>query len=257
VSLEAPGDADRDLALTRARVALATAAHAGGAIIDFNTIPLDDILPLVAAGDATARTTLAEWLELDPAPEHVLRVVEQVPGRPPRSLVGALGDWSSRLDQSSRTAFLTFLLAKELGAPEWVRCVAQHGVDDEVLTDELVATVKGAPRAEQREEAIDLIIALAPNTHRGQRAVAGLIETLLGTGTKVDLKLALRAAEALGTQHRSADRLRLAFKAAHDNHAHSVPTTSLETLARAGVKLPQKTVAKTATNVWKRLWGGR
>jgi hypothetical protein len=134
--------------------------------------------------------------------------------------------------------------------------VGQHGVDDEALAQKLVTMVQDASKAEQREEAIDLIIALAPNTHRGQKAVAGLIEGLLGTGTKVDFKLALRAVEALGTQHRSAERLRAAFKAAHDDHDRSVPMKSVEALARAGIKLPQKTVAKAAVSAWKRLWGG-
>ncbi|MEA2193372.1 MAG: hypothetical protein QOI73_3493 [Solirubrobacteraceae bacterium] len=255
-STEAPGQTERDTALTRARVALAGAVRSGRADVDFTAIPLDEILALVDAADADAHRALAEWLALDPTPEHALRVVQQVDGRPPRSLVSAIGDWAGRLDESERTAFVNSLLATKQRAPEWVRCVGQHGIDDEALAQKLVAMVQDASNAEQREEGIDLIIALAPNTHRGQKAVAGLVEGLLGTGTKVDFKLALRAVEALGTQHRSAERLRAAFKAAHDDHDRSVPIKSVEALARAGIKLPQKTVAKAAVSAWKRLWGG-
>jgi hypothetical protein len=254
-SLETSGVSERDAALTRTRVALAGAACADGAPADFAAIPVDEVLALVAAAGADALDTVARWLALDPTPEQTMLVVQKVGGRPPRSLVSAVGEWAGRLDEPARTAFLDALLALKNPAPEWIRCVAQHGVEDEALTEKLVAMVKDASNADQREERIDLIVALAPGTHRGQKAVAGLIEGLLATGTKVDFRLALKAVEGLGTQHRSTERLRAAFKAAHDDRGHSVPTKAVETLARAGIKLPQKTVAAAALEVWRKLRG--
>ncbi len=251
-----PGDAERDTALTRARIALAKASGGDGAKPDFAAIPFDEVQALVQAGTQESRAGLAEWFELQPDSKQVLLVIEATNGKRPRQLVTSVGDWAGGLDDASRTRVVQELLKQAGPDPDWVRAVAQHGIDDYVLTEQLAGSVESAGNADQREQLIDLIVALSPGTHRSQKRVADLVVGLLATGTKVDFKLALKAVDALGTQHRSAERLRTAFKNSHAKNNHQVPAKSVEALARAGIKLPQKTLAEAAIDVWRGLRGG-
>ena len=253
LTTSATGTSAQDTALTRARVGLASAVHAAGAAVDFSAIPTDEILALVAADTDDSRIAIVEWLAIDSPNKQVVEVVRAISGRPARRLVHALRDWAARLDEPGRTEFLKGLLLGASPDPDWVRAVAQHGVDDDALTETLVAGVMQASNADEREEVIDIFVALSPRSHRGQKRVADVIEGLLGSGAKVDFKLALKAVEVLGNQHRSAERLRIAFKSAHEKHGHDIPEKSIASLARAGIKVSQKRSAKSAV---RKLLGG-
>ncbi|MGB7160172.1 MAG: P-loop NTPase fold protein [Tepidisphaeraceae bacterium] len=253
--LAAPSGSERLTTLTKTRIAVATAAVAGGESFDPAFVPLSDVLELDVARDKEARASVAAWLRLSPPLAQVLAFLTHTRGRPARPLPLAVGDWAASLDIAQRTEVVGQLLKSEYEFPDWIRAVSQHGVDDEPLMTDLAGRVARAGNRTQRETAVDLVVALAPTSAGGQRKVADIIEGLLRRGTRVDFMLACRATAALGNRHRSGDRLKRAFVDARDRHGHQVPAMYLASLSGSGINLPQKSITETARDTWRRLRG--
>lgn len=249
-SVEAPEEEERRRALAIARIAVSTAAAAGGASVDIQRISRGDVRSLLRSRRDRSRDSAAAWIRLGPAFDDVVNVLARVGFLANQAVRDAASDWAQGLDEPLRTAALEAILAEGYPAVLVVRVVAQHGYDESLVLDRLLERTRAGTRANERTGAIDLLLAVAPESHVGQKRVADTIVLLLARNTKVDFRLACEAAAALGTQHRSARRVKDAFVTAARS-GHYVEAKYLPTLASAGIKVPQKAVAKKGWDAWR------
>jgi hypothetical protein len=136
-------------------------------------------------------------------------------------------------------------------SPAWVRKLHELGVDEKELVDFLADELEGASRAVLRDEIVDRLLTLAPHTPRAQNRVADLICSLLTSGKKVDVELALKAIPALGTRHRSSGRLEAALKLATSQLGVRVRRPQAESLRAAGIDVPKRTLTDRALKFFR------
>lgn len=246
-----PADETDAHRLTHALVTLAATAGDGGSQVDLSPLDTDRVGNAVTASYRPRHDLLAQWLRLSLAATDVARILA---GAAPtsRDARDAVSNYAERIGEGERTALVGAVLDSS-SEPAWVEVLAQHGVDDDALTERLASEVEAAATVDERDRSVRLLVALRPGTPRAQRRVADLVIHLLGTGVKGDFNVALRAIDALGTQHRSAERLREAFKSAANDSGFQVPQRAVEGLARARVRLPKKSLTDSARSALKKL----
>lgn len=254
-SLAIPADEAEAHRLTHLLVALAARADAGELKVDQTTLDTDRVTSAITGSYRRRNDVLAQWLCLSPNVPDVAEVLADATASSSGAR-DAVGSYAERLTDDDRTSLIEAMLDRSAD-PAWVEVLAQHGVHDDGLAERLASDVEAASTVDERDRLVRLLVALRPGTSKAQRRVANLIIHLLGTGVKADFNVALRAIDALGTHHRSAERLREAFKSAADERGLRVPQRSVEGLARAGVRLPKKSVTDSAWDLAKSLFGGR
>jgi DNA polymerase III delta prime subunit len=239
--------------LTLTLLALASKARKDGVAADLSSLDADRIVTAARKlGEAGAAKVVHYWLQMKPSAADLARSLtdSMVQERQAREDVSR---YVQNLEDAQRTELVEAILDAQ-GAPDWVKLVSEYGVDDETITERLATEAESASSGDEREKRVRLLSAIRPGTSRSQRRVADLIIHLLGTGKKRDFNLALRAVEALGNQHRSADRLKRAFTAAVKNNKFEVPSKAAQALARAGVRLPKKTFTEETYERLKSIW---
>jgi KAP family P-loop domain len=237
-----------------ARATLASAARDGGADIDHTAIDLQEVIDAVEQGAKIGRSVPEVWLRLDPPGEVVLSVIERL-GAAPTPLTQAIEAWADRMTSEERIDFAKRLLVVPRDMSKWVGAVCTQEVDDVELADFILDAIQDERSGDRRRELVDALVAIAPSAAAAQRKVADVMAYLLSTGKEVDFRSAQRAAPALGNQHRSAGRLRQAFKTAHEKHGYRVTGRYAQALARAGVDLPKKSLTETAADAVKSIFG--
>jgi hypothetical protein len=81
--------------------------------------------------------------------------------------------------------------------------------------------------------------------------VAVFLIQLLETGKKVDFEIAMRLVPALGTRHRSGERLSQAISAATKKLKVTVPKGVEKGLKAAKVKLPKQSLTSRARGIFR------
>jgi len=238
--------------LTHALVALAITGRGAGAQFDV------DSSRIVAAMNSTYGgriDLLVRWLQSGPRPRVVARVLDSrlSPAGPARD---AMQRYAESLSDRERTA-LVMAVVDTSADPGWVETLSQYGVDDDALARRLIADALDASRVDDRERHVRLLVAVRPGTPRSQRMVADLIISLLERDRRGDFNVAVRAVDALSTQHRSTERLRNAFVRAAADNDFRVPPKGIEALAQVGVRLPKKSVPENALKTLRKLFGGK
>lgn len=241
-ALAADGSIDGLLASLRVRLALAAASavRGGGEEDGPFAFSNEELTQAADAANPAGDRAISFWFELDPPIDQALIVLGRLGARTPSSLTDAVSQWAERLEAEDRTRAAIGLVEREFDAAGWVEAIARHGLDDEAVVSEISSAVAAATHGDRRAELVESLVALQPTAPRGQRGVADLMIALLETGKKNDFNAALSAARALGQQHRSAERLKKALKAATENHGHRIPKKAAEALAAAGVKPAKK-----------------
>lgn len=210
------------------------------------SVPSTDVV--TAMGDfADARLpVLKNWLETGPTTDEALQVAEHVPPRALRAVARLYQSWATNLNEEQRTAFLHSLWERGQTAAMWIRQFQPLGLNEMALTGLLVDSILAAPRAQQREERIDRLLALSPNDGRAQYRVGDLVVALLSTGLKVDVDLALRAVPALGSGHRSKGRIEDALRSATADLEVKITRSQAESLKAVGIRPPKRTFTERA-----------
>lgn len=250
MDLGTSGDPDQDLEIMHTRAVLAATAKPRGerdpSVVDH------DVLIQAAAREASALGQAASaWLGLDPDSDQV-EAVAVAAIQLPSALRGGLRKWSERQDEEARSTLVTSLTATDGNLSDWIREISDPGVDETSVLAEIAHRVGDAAHAEKRSELIGSLVAVSPRTPAGQKTVADQIIQLLGTGKAVDFDIALRAVPALGDNHRSAARLKTAFKHASEDHGHKVSKKGdLKALERVGVQVPKKSLTDSARDFLK------
>lgn len=243
------GDGTVDTQAVRTLLVLARAARQQGTEVDLGS---EETLLDAITQSGVARNELgALWLSLDPEPGLVVRLATQVGASPTTLMRTGLAEWANRCKTGERTAALAKLLEDAPQLDAYIEPISRHGVDDAALTQDAATRLYAATRADQRQTYVDFIRALVPSDPVAQRTVADIMVSLLQSDTKVDFDLALRAADALGNQHRSADRLREALDGATSRKNFKIPPGRAEALARAGIKPKHRSLSESAQDGWK------
>lgn len=215
--------------------------------------PLDHVAEAVRDGSEGALEALDIWLSFGPPVKEAVSVAEFVTNAAPRKVASAFSDWMSGLSEGIRTDFLFRLWDRGVTHHEWIRAVQSLGVDEVKVTDALVRRIQEAPRAEQREELIDRLLALSPKNPKAQYRVGDLVENLLSTGKKVDFRLATRAFPALGTGHKSKIRIEQALRQASETTGEKLNRSQTRAVEATGVRPPKTTFTDRAWKFWKDL----
>ena len=237
-----------DVTLTRA--VLACAAKQAGAAVEADVLDADEVVAAAATRTKAGRAALVAWLELQPGSAQVEKVIREHGDAAPFAVVEAVGAWAGNLSTEERTLLVQTLVEHEFDVTRWVGAIAQHQVDEEQVVGRLDEAIRAAGRGDRRELLASTLATIKPVTPDAQRTVADIVIFLVGSGKTVDFRAATKALPALGTQHRSAGRLKDAFKAAADDHDHQLSGRAADDLLQAGVRVPKKAVKK---GVWDRL----
>jgi hypothetical protein len=238
--------------VTRAKTALAVAVRATDKGVDATVVTLDEIVAAATSRSTPGLDAVKSWLRLGPRQDEVKPLIQTLGNTAPASLVDAVAMWSRSLRKGDRTAFAIGLVEADPGLGPWIGAVVREGVDEEVLVRHISHSVDEASRGDEREELSTLLASVRPVEASAQRQVADLIIELLSTGKNVDFKAAVKAVPALGTQHRSAGRLRDAFKLAAEEHHNQLSERAAKELADSGVRVPKKALKKGA---WDKVKG--
>jgi hypothetical protein len=240
--LAADGSLEGALASLRVRLALAASTVVGDGGEGEGPFAFSDeeLANAVDAANGSGDRVVSLWLVLDPPVGRVLAVLSRLGDRSPSVLTDAVSRWAESQAVETRTEAIIGLINQEFDASKWVTAIGRHGLDDEAVVSEIAVAVGAAKQGDRRAELVQSLIAVQPSTHRSQRAVADLMMALLQTGKKNDFDIALQAARALGQNHRSAERLKQALKAATDDHGYQIPKKATEALAAAGVQPAKK-----------------
>lgn len=237
------------------RAALLTAARSSGAAVDAEMIGTEALLSAASLRTRSSAQAIAMWLRLEPTVEAFLRLADVLEARVPTDVRRASEHWSDHLSTSERSAVSKQVIARPYNAASWIRAVAKYDLDEDAVVSDLFEHLRQAASADRRDELVSALVALDPGDARAQKKVADVILFLLSTGKRVDFDIALRAIPALGTDHRSAERLRGAFRRSADEFDHRVPRGPANALVRSGVRLPQKSLTKGARNLIKSFFG--
>lgn len=253
VELGTTGAPDQDLDVAHARSVLAKrTAEKDPSVVDHQV--------LIAAAERDADgfpDAMAAWLELDPDTAVVRQVIVAEGEVMPAAVEGELGNWAGRLSQADRTALIEAMVALDGDYSDWVDALSGPGIDEKSMTTLVLNLIKGAATTERREELVGTLVALDPQTPAGQKGVADVIVYLLRTGKAVDFQTALAAAPALGTEHRSSERIKKALKKAADDKSHRVSKREdVQAFHDAGIDLPKKTLTDRAKKFGKTILGG-
>lgn len=238
--------------LTHTLVALAASALRGDVSVNLTGLDAERLIAATTQFGQAGPSVFHYWLRLEPNSADLAQALTPSLAER-RQARDDLKSYVGHLDDERRTELVGAMLDTH-AVPVWVQLVSEHGVDDESLTDRIAAAAEAATSVDEREKQVRLLVALRPGTMRSQRRVADLIVHLLDTGKKGDFNVSLRAAEALGDQHRSADRLKRAFTASVEKNKFEIPPKATQALARAEVRLPKKTFTKEAWDVFKGFW---
>ena len=247
------GNPDQDLDIAHTRAVLAERTSEGEASVIDHQI-------LIAAAERDAdgfADAMAAWLKLDPDTAAVMQVIVGQGAVMPASVETELGNWAGRLSQADRTSLIEAMLALERDYSDWVGTLSGPGTDEKSVTTVVLNLIKGAATTERREQLVGTLVALDPQTPAGQRGVADVMVYLLRTGKAVDFQTALAAAPALGTEHRSSERLKKALKKAADDRSHRVSKREdVQAFHDARIELPKKTLTDRAKKFGKSILGG-
>jgi len=246
------GSAAVDVEAVRTIVSLAAAGARRDRPVKFDSAALIAALPYGPRGVSIVR----DWLALDPSAETIVQLAVKVRGLHDVALRQSVSDWASRHSERQRTALVDLFLDEAPNLNTWVREIARHGVDDDALVEKVTQAALEAPRHEKRSVLIDFLLAVQPSTRTAHVKVAKLTLALLERGTKVDFDLALRSANALGTDHQHQQKLRDAFDSAAQRKGFRIPAKSLATLQAAGIRPKQRSLAESAMDLWASLFGG-
>lgn len=248
-------DASIAVLVTRAKSAVAVAVRATGETVDATILTLEEVTAAATSRSMPGQDAVKSWLQLGPGREEVGSLIKALGNTAPATLISAVAIWSRSLVEDDRTAFAIGLVGAGPEFGPWVGAVVREGIDEEALVQHISHAVHEASRGDNREELTALLASIRPVEPAAQRQVADLIIGLLATGKNVDYKAAVKAVPGLGTQHRSAGRLRDAFKAAAEEHHNQLSERVAKELADAGVRVPKKAVKKGAWDKVKDLFG--
>lgn len=240
--------------VTRAKAALAVTVLSAGMAVDGTVVTVDEIITAATSRSTPGLDAAKNWLGLGPTQDGVRSLIQALGSTAPASIVDAVSMWSRSLSEDDRTAFAIGLVATDPSWGSWVGAIVQEGVDEEALVRHIARSVDEASRGDEREGLTTLLAGVRPVEPAAQRQVADLIITLLATGKNVDFKAAVKAVPALGTQHRSAGRLRDAFKEAAEDHHNQLSERAAKELADTGVRVPKKALKKGAWDKVKDLF---
>jgi hypothetical protein len=162
--------------------------------------------------------------------------------------------WCEGTSEIERTSVAKTLLASEKKESRWLDPLVQAGLDELAVVDYIADKVRSAARGDQRNDLMATLARIRPVSAGAQKAVADLIIELVETEKQVDFKAATKAIPALGTEHRSARRLRDVFQAAAAKNGYQLSERAATQLAEAGVKVPKKAVKKGAWGKVKALF---
>ncbi len=206
----------------------------------------DDVIAAMGDHSRNRLAALGAWLDTGPRVQECVAVAARIPPRAARESARLFGEWSAGLSDDERTQFLQALWREGRTEASWTIQLRQQGLDEVALVETLSAEIAEAPRAEEREERIDRLLALAPQNPKVQYRVGDLIIGLLETGLKVDAKLALRGAPALGDNHRSKGRIESALRKASDRLGLTITSAEAKQLRAVGITAPRRSFSERA-----------
>jgi hypothetical protein len=231
---------------TRARVALALSARHAGGEIDATVVTDEAIIEAASQDSAHGREAVIDWLRLGPGAASVASILEALGGQSDPELMKSFEVWCEGTSEIERTSVAKTLLASEKTESRWLDPLVQAGLDELAVVEYIADTVRSAARGDQRNDLMATLARIRPVSAGAQKAVADLIIELVETEKQVDFKAATKAIPALGTEHRSARRLRDAFQVAAEKHGYQLSERTATQLAEASVKVPKKAVKKGA-----------
>ena len=248
-----PSPSPLDAALSRSRLAVGRAARAARLSVKEAPFAVSaDLMIELLAGSERA-SDLADWYGLGPGFEEGKRLLLALDPQAPTAERNAAASWTRTLTATERTDLLLALLDQSSDIGKWAEAIGAEPLDDVRLVQEISRRIRSAPRGDERAELARSLAAIRPRDPAAQRAVADLIIWLLEQEKRVDFDAAVLAVPAVGTQHRSGQRLSDAFDAAAQR-GHQVNTRAGSDLEQAGVRLRKRSVPE---KVWDRLRGRR
>ncbi|MEX2556385.1 MAG: P-loop NTPase fold protein [Actinomycetota bacterium] len=232
---------------TRARVALALAARQAGAAIDASVVSKAAMVDAATQDSDHGKAAVADWLRLGPSVESVSDVLVALQGRSTPALESSAEAWCEEATGTEATALAKRLLGGQQWERQWLDLLVAGGIEELSLVEHIADQIREASQGSRRQELADTLTRIHPVDPAAQKAVADLMVRLTGSGKQVDFKAAIRMIPALGTEHRSARRLRGAFQGAAEEDGFQLSERAAVQLAEAGVKVPKKAVKK---GVW-------
>jgi len=209
-------------------------------------VSTDEVILAVADFSDDRLHVLRTWLGSQPSVSDAVAVASVVPHPVERKGARAFAEWAKGLSTEQRTSFLRSLWQTGKTSNSWVRQLQPLGLGELELVNVLVDEVDNASRADQREEAIDRLLALAPQDAPAQHRVGDLVVGLLRSGHKVDVGLALRAVPALGSGHRSKGRIEDALRQANGDLGVKITGAQARALKAVGISAPKRSFTERA-----------
>lgn len=231
----------------RARLALALAAKEAGSAVEGEVVGAETMVEAAGADTEQGNGAVADWLALGPGAGEVARVLGALESRRTPLIEEGFEAWCKGASVGERTALARKLVGAEAWETRLLEVLVGHGVDEPALLGALAVAIREEGRGARRVELMEAIGRIAPVDPAAQRTVAELIVELASSDKQVDFKAAVKAIPGLGTEHRSAGRLREAFGEAAEKRGFQLNERAAKQLAEAKVKVSKKSVKK---GVW-------
>jgi hypothetical protein len=261
-AVPASGDATTDTELMAARTQVWIEGSAAGESV--NEAPYSVSIGQIVAAAKTpterAQQIIVAWFGRGRITEETAeKIIRQLDRSPTSGEADEFRDWfAGRATGELRTQFLIALAGAGGSSLDWLRAaveVTPRPFDEDVVAHAISSEVMQAPRAEERREAVDALLALSPQSAAGQAVVGQLIIWLLGRNQKVDFDIALVAVGALGSNHGMGRKVGDAFRKACDQQARKIPASEKATFDRARVVIAQSYFERPRKKGLKGLFG--
>lgn len=249
-----------DLVWTRALLAR-EARKALGDDWEAGRYPIDagELEAVAATATAEGDNAVLAWLATKPSPARVVAAARSMKYRRIDGLDTALTGWAQDHRPGQRTELVKRLIERP-GSAAWITPIAQVGISEAALIDQLHAKVKEASNRHERARWAALARAIGPQTPSGQKALAQLAASLL-RGSKKDIPTGQRLIEVLGDTHGHKTELRKAVNYAGKRAEARLTPQQAADLERLGIDPPKewlprkrgKELAKFARETARRL----
>ena len=231
----------------RARAGLARSAVKAGSAVENADLSTATMVEAAESNSEQGNEAVADWLALGPAAGDVASVLGALPDGWTAQIESDFEAWGKETTQTQRTR----LSQELLGAADWealaLEVIVSQGIDELALVESIAVAVREEGRGTRREELMARLGRISPVDAAAQKLVAELIVELASSEKQVDFKAAVKAIPGLGTEHRSAGRLRETFQEAAEKRGFQLNERAAKQLAEAKVKVSKKSVKK---GVW-------